>query len=228
MQCLICHSMIRLSWTLSYLMMPQRSKTETICMACQKTFHEIDEASACPKCGRQQESQNVCKDCQKWQANGSYYYINHALYQYDEAMKAYMHAYKFQGDYQLRHVFDTKFSQFIKKFAVFDLIVALPIDKTTWTTRGFNQVLGLMGDLSNNEVLYMKRDRDEKRQSQKKRNERLQTGNHFYVDVECRQQIENKKILLIDDVYTTGRTLRHAAETLYRQGSDRVESVTLC
>ncbi|WPC18068.1 phosphoribosyltransferase family protein [Pediococcus inopinatus] len=228
MQCLICHKAIRVTWPLSYLMLPSRKEIPPICEDCQSGFYKITTAVACPKCGRRQASLKVCSDCEKWQLHSTYHYANHALYQYNEAMKAYMHTYKFQGDYQLRHVFDTEFPHFIESFQGFDLVVALPIDPTTWTTRGFNQVLGLMGSLKNSAILQMNRAQEEKRQSQKKRQERLKTGNHFQVDVEYRQQIENKRVLLIDDVYTTGRTLRHAAETLYDQGCGCVESVTLC
>ena len=39
-------------------------------------------------------------------------------------------------------------------------------------------------------------------------------------------KIRNQKVLLVDDVYTTGRTLFHGAELLYKNGAEAVESLT--
>ncbi|WP_317766286.1 ComF family protein [Pediococcus ethanolidurans] len=228
MQCLLCHRQIREAWPLGSLILPQRKRISTTCAECLGTFHKIRLKTSCVGCGRHQGSKNLCQDCQKWQAKVNYHFVNHALYQYDATMKQYMHDYKFQGHYQLRHVFARVFSQFIAAQSKADYLVALPIDDQTWQTRGFNQVTGLLEDLQTTEILNMKRNADEKRQSQKKRHERLKTSNHFQIDVECPEQIKDKQILLLDDVYTTGRTLWHAAETLYAAGCRTVESITLC
>ena len=39
--------------------------------------------------------------------------------------------------------------------------------------------------------------------------------------------IQNTTYILIDDIYTTGTTLRHAATVLREAGAERVEAVTL-
>lgn len=228
MDCLLCHRQIRESWPLGFLMLPQKKRVTTTCSDCLAAFHKIDREMSCEGCGRQQNSRKLCQDCLKWQAKTTYDFSNRALFQYDEAMKTYMHDYKFQGNYQLRHVFDVTFSHFIGMQTEVDFLVALPIDRQTWQTRGFNQVTGLLTELSTTDLLVMDRQKKEKRQSQKKRRERLKTSNHFQIDVECPEQIKNKRILLLDDVYTTGRTLRHAAETLYAAGCRKVDSMTLC
>ena len=40
------------------------------------------------------------------------------------------------------------------------------------------------------------------------------------------EKIRNQKVLLVDDVYTTGRTLFHGAELLYKNGAETVKSLT--
>ncbi|WP_324614141.1 ComF family protein [Pediococcus pentosaceus] len=40
--------------------------------------------------------------------------------------------------------------------------------------------------------------------------------------------ISGEHILLVDDIYTTGATLRQARTTLLRNGATQVRSVTLC
>ncbi|WP_229564731.1 hypothetical protein [Pediococcus pentosaceus] len=55
---------------------------------------------------------------------------------------------KFQGDYLLRKVFQDQFVNFIQKILKEnELIVPIPVDESTMTSRGFNQVTGLMEGL---------------------------------------------------------------------------------
>jgi ComF family protein len=44
---------------------------------------------------------------------------------------------------------------------------------------------------------------------------------------ETRANLKGKKILLVDDILTTGSTLREAAKTLKKAGADRVDIYTL-
>ena len=47
----------------------------------------------------------------------------------------------------------------------------------------------------------------------------------FLIEV-SKEKIRNQRVLLVDDVYTTGRTLFHAAELLYKNGAETVKSLT--
>lgn len=61
------------------------------------------------------------------------------------------------------------------------------------------------------------------KQAKKSRFERIMMKNPF-------KQTEpfNKPVVLVDDIYTTGRTLRHAAQLLTENGCPEVYALTLC
>lgn len=61
------------------------------------------------------------------------------------------------------------------------------------------------------------------KQSKKSREERIHLKQVFKVN----QDVSGKVILLIDDIYTTGSTLHHAAHALMEAGAKSVSSFTL-
>src|SRR5690625_1097913 len=60
------------------------------------------------------------------------------------------------------------------------------------------------------------------KQSKKTRSERLSADNPFVAAKKV-----NKPVILVDDIYTTGTTLRHAATLLKEQGCPEVYAYTL-
>ena len=75
-------------------------------------------------------------------------------------------------------------------------------------TRLFDQVKGLLGDLPYDDCLRMKEEHCLKKQSHKIRKERMKTPQPF----ELKRRKSAPYIVLIDDIYTTGRTLYYAQE----------------
>ena len=63
------------------------------------------------------------------------------------------------------------------------------------------------------------------KQSKKSRSERIHIPQVFQINPQV--EIIGKHILLIDDIYTTGSTLRHAAKLLKESGAERIQSLTL-
>ena len=50
---------------------------------------------------------------------------------------------------------------------------------------------------------------------------------HLYLQLKPNKIIKPETYILVDDIYTTGTTLRHAATVLKEAGATRVEAVTL-
>ena len=82
--------------------------------------------------------------------------------------------------------------------------------------RGFDPIQGLFGGLQLQP--WLRKSPTAKPQAQKNRRERLQTPQSFTVLVPAAKLNQTKQITLVDDLYTTGRTLYHARDALVAAG----------
>jgi len=117
------------------------------------------------------------------------------------------------------------------KFPSVDSIVPVPLHKRKRKERGFNQSDIIARQLSEKLGIPVLSD-----SVIRKRNTRTQTG----LSREQRQRnvkgafeftgklsLKGKRLLLVDDVLTTGSTMRECARTLKTAGADRILGVTL-
>jgi competence protein ComFC len=221
-KCLICKKALTYRLTIKDLLWPDKISFPVICPQCQQGFAKIG-AGRCPGCGRPQEAAMLCAECQAWQEKYGWHLKHRALYRYNDAMKAFMQQYKFNGDYMMRHVFHDEFVQAIQA-AKADRVVPIPVTPTTMKTRGFNQVSGLLTGVKITECLQT-RQKSKQAQSKKTRQERLATKQPFCLVDDY--QLVDQTVLLVDDVYTTGRTLYHAAALIHKAGAREVISISL-
>lgn len=218
-QCLYCHRPVSSQLTLLEIWRWQPLTTPVLCPTCAKQFQPIG-PQHCPNCGRPQASLQPCVDCIRWGDR----LVNHALFPYEGALAAYLQQYKFQGDYELRRVVQPWLRQALAA-ETYDVLVPIPITVTTWQTRGFNQVTGWLTDQPYEQALIAQPKTTP--QSHKNRQERLASPQPFTLRPQMRPRLTGRRVLLLDDVYTTGRTLRHAANQIYFGGAKAVTSRTL-
>ncbi|WP_318767060.1 ComF family protein [Lactiplantibacillus carotarum] len=223
MKCLLCHQTISTKLTLPWILSWQPIARPVVCQRCWATFAPIQRATACPGCGRSQSRPQLCADCQRWPLNQAF--KNIALFDYNDAMHAYFQRYKFQGDYQLRRVFQIPLQRTVTRLAG-DLVLSIPVTPATMTTRGFNQVTGWLTDGENQPGIMTKAKIKAKAQSQKDRSARLATPQPFQL-VTTQVQVQDRHVVLVDDIYTTGRTIRHAAQLILESGAKSVTGLTL-
>ena len=106
----------------------------------------------------------------------------------------------------------------------YDTIIPVPISKKRLKTRGYNQSLLIARkiaqqtnlELVNNCLIKTKNIIE---QSKLNKEDRMQNIQGVY-ELKNKQLIENKKILLIDDIYTTGSTVNECSKIL-RQGNPK-------
>ncbi len=232
MHCLICDTIYTpmVSWQ-HFLTLKNQ---DVICENCRDRL-EIIQGEICDACGRsfskidaQYRHKNLCYDCMRWKETASFGGVltqNRSVYAYDEFLKSVMSTFKFRGDYVLIEVFRQLFSEiFLKYYTKESIIIPIPLSEERLYERGFNQAEALSSLLPFPSYNLLSCYHHEK-QSKKSRQERLHAENIFYIT--DASGIQNKSVILIDDIYTTGMTLHHAAKLLREKGARNVCSFTL-
>ncbi|MBM7642211.1 ComF family protein [Streptococcus loxodontisalivarius] len=218
MNCLLCQE--SLTEKISFLdLLTIRQNQKTLCPTCQAGFEAISD-NHCPSCFKSHQD-TVCSDCLIWKEKGET--ISHeSIYQYNQAMKDYMSRFKFMGDYLLKDVFKQDLKKALKAYKDFQ-VVPIPMDKENQKLRGFNQVEALLEAAG---IPYLSLFEKEKviKQSSKSRKERLVSKNPF----QLRKDLPKlDKVIIVDDVYTTGATLLHAKTLLQEAGCSKVLTFSL-
>ncbi|WP_226670824.1 ComF family protein [Metabacillus litoralis] len=224
--CLICHEDFSEQVTWTDLLLPSNQRT---CDDCYSSLQKITGPTCCI-CFRPQESDGICYDCQRWNDDINWQNIiqrNVSVFQYNEGMKNVLASYKFRGDAELVKVFQNDFLNSYKKYFTtykIDATVPIPLSDERLYERGFNQAK-LLADLLPLPQLHVLQRTHHEKQSKKSRQQRITASNVF--SLKNSSIISNKKLLLIDDIYTTGSTLRQAAKILLDSGADKIYCLTL-
>lgn len=224
MDCLWCDEEIiaNMSWS-NFILLPTK---KVLCANCASGLEWIT-GPRCSICSRPCVDQ-ICSDCQKWQnpAQGEDMLTsNQSIFSYNTMIQDMVTKWKYRGDYCLGEIFkDACIRSFDMAFGsrVGDsIVVPIPLSLERLQERGFNQanVLADFLPVDKREILTRV---DSEKQSKKTRFERITTTNPFSLN-----ETVKDAVILVDDIYTTGTTLRHAAKLLRVAGCPRVDAFTL-
>lgn len=125
---------------------------------------------------------------------------------------------------------------FFENFKSYDTIIPVPISKKRKKERGYNQSLLIAKKLvkqvnKEKKILSLCADALEKvknivPQSTLDKENRLQNVQGVY-QLKNKEQLEGKKILLIDDIYTTGSTVKECAKVLQQVSAKKIDVFTI-
>ncbi len=228
MQCIWCQEIIYPDVSWATFLLPE--KITPLCQSCQSELQVINRVD-CRYCGRQYNTSPtdpgvLCHDCYRWQQVGkSSFTKNRSVFQYNTRLQAMITRWKYRGDYAIVEAFRDQINQcFTMHYGKIDqntVIVPIPLSKQRLQHRAFNQAEAIAAMLPLPTDNLLSRVHSEK-QAKKSRKERIASVNPFQLCKPTKQSV-----LLIDDIYTTGMTLQHAATTLKQGGCPRVSTFTL-
>ncbi|MGG5255328.1 ComF family protein [Neobacillus sp. SM06] len=225
--CLICHQLIYtpVSWVTIF----SKEQEEFVCRDCKRKFENIS-GEICSICGRPLmdnfSSGNLCLDCIRWEEDQQWCGLlnrNVSLFLYNDFLKEVIARFKFRGDYVLAKVFHEEIHSHLARMS-FDYLVPIPLSAERLYERGFNQAEALIKEAGYKPELLLSRIHSEK-QSKKSRHERIHLPQVFQISDD--RELTGKRLILVDDIYTTGSTLRHAAKLLNQAGAASIQSLTI-
>lgn len=153
----------------------------------------------------------------------------YCLFEYSGIVKRTFINYKFNGDITVYKSFAMLMHRMLQReqaYTHIDFITAVPISREKFAKRGFNQSALLakriaeLAQVPYEEVLT--RPFQGQTQSKLTEEERLKTSNRF--KVRNGRIIENKNILVVDDILTSGSTLNEVAQSLLNKGAASIRA----
>lgn len=187
----------------------------------------------CLKCGKPVATEEVeyCMDCTK---NVHRFTQGVSLWSYDALVKQAIYRFKYQNrreyaDYFAKELLRRYYAH-IKSWNV-DAIVPVPIHKKRYKMRGFNQAQLLAEKIGQHMKIAVRTElisrvrntRPQKELSDKERQKNLKSA--FKIN---QNSVKLRKVIVVDDIYTTGATVDTMTELLLQTGITDVFVVTLC
>lgn len=213
-------------------------KGNKICPTCKGKLIYIKEPR-CKKCSKAivDEELEYCFDCTKKKFS---YEKGYSLFEYDETMKHSMSEFKFHGkkeyaDFYIEELL-LRYGAWVSEIAP-DALIPIPIHYDKYKQRGFNQAELIANGISkslnipviNNILIRNKYTTPQKLLDDKERVKNLK--NAFAISDEylnIRENTKLKRVMLIDDIYTTGATIDVCAKVLKNIEIDEVYFMTVC
>jgi len=199
-----------------------------LCSACREKII-VEFSFYCPGCQKPRGELGVCPNCSASYLNGVYLIAPYADKLINRALKAIKYdlakdlTVEVLGQYLAKY-----FSHF--QLAGDFLLAPIPLHRRRFLQRGFNQarlIADLIGQMKNLPITddLLVRVKYNQPQAQLKHQARLENvSGIFRVN---NFGLLNKKILLIDDVYTTGATMQEAAKVLKIAGATQVYGLAM-
>lgn len=224
MKCLNCGNLIKRNLKISEIFLITEIIPDYICSLCRSQLAPLANRDNCPRCMKP-DIGGICSDCLAWEQNYQVINCHQALFEYNQFIHSYFKLYKRYGDVLLARLFFQDIKSWSKQHH-FDVVTYIPASQSHLQARGFDPVYELYKDIFDLQPLLVKVDAD-KPQAQKNRNERLATPQTFSALPQISQLQKNQSILILDDIYTTGRTLMHAHDIFLKADFKKISTFSL-
>ena len=198
-----------------------------LCPRCAETVQGIDGDCACQRCGRPLGiGPQTCERCDAWGDA-----IDHArsAFQYEGAIRTMIHLMKYDGQRARAEWCGGALATIVCLHdSPIDVLVPVPLHRAKERARGFNQSWLIARHLATHveieAVDALVRIRETRSQVQLDAGQRRENVRGAFV---ARRQLRGMRVLLVDDVLTTGSTLVECALACRKAGAESVCAVTV-
>ncbi len=192
-----------------------------ICSACIKDLPWHSQ-TACPQCALPTYGNQLCGDCLQ---SPPAFDGTRALFRYDYPLNAMLQRYKYQQNLQLAKTFSQLIADHLSELGHFDRIIPMPLHPKRLAERGFNQSLEIAKQLAKKLDIQLdssscKRIKWSPPQASLPLKARIKNMRGAFV---CHKDLSQQRVLLLDDVMTTGASLHELASTVKSAGASHVE-----
>ena len=141
------------------------------------------------------------------------------LYYYNEKVQEILYQFKGCKDYESRSIFLEYYANYLNyKFNGY-YIVPAPSTENSDKERGFNHVEEMF-KITNLKMLKIVHKTKERKQADLTTKERQKIGKYLSIDD---VDLSEKKILIVDDVYTTGSTIKSMIKLVKEKGAKKIK-----
>ena len=217
--CISCRTSLEQGWLCQDCLDSAVRIEAPFCQICSRPYTGVFGAPfVCPDC----EDHPPAFDCvaTRYQASG--------------IVRDLIHRFKYSGEFHLRNLLVNWLEEALSDPRVstepFDSLVPVPLHPTRIRERGYDQIAALIGLLAERTrkpvCLCLRRPRYTESQTRFSRKERLQNLQNAF-ELRKGTSVLGKRLLLVDDVLTTGSTLDECARVLKSHGAKSVRAITV-
>lgn len=143
-----------------------------------------------------------------------------SIYDYNPFIRKLIYQYKGCYDYELHKVFLDRYAKEIK-LRYFDyVVIPIPSYKNEDEERGFNHVVETFKSLGIN-MLNIIEKTEKHKQAVSTFNQRKEV--YRYLELNSHPDLSKKKVLIVDDVYTTGSTMKAAIHLVEKLNPKKID-----
>lgn len=202
-----------------------------LCDACSRLLELIDPSTRCQTCfNLLDEFSSKCQECIQYSTP---FFRTAAAFDYLGPAATLVKNFKYGNQpYLAKGMGAVLFTQFYQlNWPVPDAIVPVPISWMRRLERGYNQSELLAKELGaylNRPIwnVIKRRSGDFSQASQSFEQRKLLQSKHFYFNPSC--CVENKTLLIVDDVMTTGSTLKRCGNVLMENHAGALYALSFC
>lgn len=197
---------------------------EVLCSACRQSFIALESPFVCPVCGRWTGSVAVCGACT---THPPYFTRGFYLFSFEGPLREAVHAFKFGGRIDVgKALMNMGRERIASSAAAFDVIVPIPVTDRRLKQRGFNQSYIMAEEISRmtgapvdcETLVKVKETADQYKLSKEERERNIRRA----FSLKDGRSFKGKRLLLVDDLYTTGNTAAEACRMLRRTKAEEI------